>query len=218
MAIQDSLTGGIAVLVSGGLDSTVLLADQLAQGRRVQPIHVRCGFSWEDAEARTLTRLLAVPPLTGRVPAVVTLTVDTRDCYPADHWARLGAPPAFDSPDEDVYLKDRNLMLISHAGLWCRRHGVTRLLLGSLAGNPFPDATPDFFAQMTTVISRGLSHPIQVAAPYLTLRKDEVAQRGKAIGVPLDLTLSCMNPRDGDQPCLACSKCRERGPLDLNIA
>lgn len=200
----------VAVLVSGGLDSTVLMADELAQGRRVQPIHVRCGFSWEDAEARTLMRLQALPPLTGRVPAVVTLTVDTRDRYPADHWARLGAPPAFDSPDEDVYLEGRNLLLISHAALWCRRHGVARLLLGSLAGNPFPDATPGFFAEMTTAISGGLGHPIRVAAPYLTLRKDEVVQRGKALGVPLAVTLSCMNPQEDDRPCFACSKCRER--------
>ena len=220
MTIQESRTGGVAVLVSGGLDSTVLMVDELSHGRRVHPVHLRCGFSWEDAEARTLTRLLAAPPLAGRVPAVVTITVDARDRYPADHWARRGAPPAFDSPDKDVYLEGRNLLLIPHAALWCRRHGVARLLLGSLAGNPFPDATPAVFAEMTTAISAGLPHPIQVAAPYLTLRKAAVVQRGRALGVPLELTLSCMNPQEDDRPCLACSKCRERrdataGPQDL---
>lgn len=210
MANEDLLTGGVAVLASGGLDSTVLLADQLARGRRVQPVHVRCGFSWEDAEARALTRLLALPPLAGRVPAVVTVTVDARDRYPADHWARLGAPPAFDSPDEDVYLEDRNLLLITHAAPWCRRHGVTHLLLGSLAGNPFPDATPAFFAEMTAAISGDSDHPIQVAAPFLAWRKDQVVKRGAALGVPLAVTLSCMNPQEDDRPCRACSKCRER--------
>ena len=87
---------------------------------------------------------------------------------------------------------------------------MTRLPLGSLAGNPFPDAPPVFFAAMTTAISGGRGHPFQVAAPYLTLRKDEVVQRGLELGVPLDLTLSCMNPQEDDRPCLACSKCRER--------
>lgn len=204
------MTEAVAVLVSGGLDSTVLLADELARGHVAQPIHVRCGLSWEDAEARALGRLLALPPLAGRTPALVTLTVDTADGYPADHWARQGRPPAFDAPDEDVYLEDRNLRLITQAARWCRQHSVTRLVLGSLAGNPFPDATADFFAEMTTAVSRGLSHPIEVGAPYLTLRKSDVVQRGNALGVPLDLTLSCMNPLQDDRPCNACSKCRER--------
>lgn len=204
------MTEAVAVLVSGGLDSTVLLADELARGRVAQPIHVRCGLSWEDAEARALGRLLASPPLAGRTPALVTLTVDAADVYPADHWARQGRPPAFDAPDEDVYLEGRNLQLISQAARWCRQHGVTRLVLGSLAGNPFPDATQDFFVEMTTAVSRGLREPIEIGAPYLTLRKTDVVQRGNALGVPLDLTLSCINPLQDDRPCKACSKCRER--------
>jgi len=210
MAIQKSVTKGVAVLVSGGLDSTVLLADELAQGHFAQPIHVRCGLSWEDAEARALECLLASPPLAGRTPALITLTVDTGDVYPADHWARQGRPPAFDSPDEDVYLEGRNLRLITPAARWCRNNNVARLVLGSLAGNPFPDATPDFFAAMTTAVSRGLSHSFEIGAPYLTLRKADVVRRGNALGVPLDLTLSCMNPQQDDRPCNACSKCRER--------
>lgn len=204
------MSGAAAVLWSGGLDSTVLLADELSAGRAVQPIHVRCGLGWEPAEARTMARLLAEPPLAGRTPAVVTLSVDTRDIYPQDHWAILGTPPAFDAPDEDVFLEGRNLLLISKAAVWCRQHGVKRLLLGPLAGNPFPDATPEFFAAMARAASMGLNHPFEIAAPFLARTKHEVAQRGLELGVPLDLTLSCMNPTAEDGHCGACSKCRER--------
>jgi 7-cyano-7-deazaguanine synthase len=205
-----AVKGGIAVLVSGGLDSTVLLADVVAQGYAAQAIHVRCGFAWEEAEARVLARILSAPPLVSRTPAPVTLTVDARDFYPSDHWARAGGPPPFNSPDADVYLEGRNVLLITHAALWCRRHGVTRLVLGSLAGNPFPDATPAFFAAMAMALSRGLDYAFDIRAPYLTLAKYEVAHRGRALGVPIELTLSCMNPGTADRPCGACSKCRER--------
>jgi 7-cyano-7-deazaguanine synthase len=204
------MSGPTAVLFSGGVDSTVLLAEELARGRRVHPIHVRVGLAWEDAEARAITRLLAAAPFVGRARPGVTLTVDARDIYPSDHWARVGTPPAFDSPDREVYIEGRNLLLLAHAALWCRQHGVGRLALAPLAGNPFPDATLEFFAAMSTAVSLGLDSPIEIVAPYLALKKHEVVARGLRLGVPLEFTLSCMNPAPGDRHCGKCSKCRER--------
>src|SRR3982751_6992870 len=96
------------VLFSGGLDSAVLLAMELSRGGGVQPVHVRAGLAWEDAEARAIQRLLDSPPFAGHVAPVRTLTVDMRDIYPPSHWAVAGHPPAYDTPDEDVYLDGRN--------------------------------------------------------------------------------------------------------------
>jgi 7-cyano-7-deazaguanine synthase len=42
------------------------------------------------------------------------------------------------------------------------------------------------------------------------MHKEDVIRLGLELGVPLELTLSCMNPADGDHPCGRCSKCRER--------
>jgi 7-cyano-7-deazaguanine synthase len=140
---------------------------------------------------------------------MTTLTVDMRDVYPADHWAVRGRPPAYDTPDEDVYLEGRNVVLIAKSAVMCARLGVDRLALGPLAGNPFPDATPEFFAAMSRAMSLGLARPLNVVAPLSTLHKEEVVKMGLELGVPLDLTLSCMNPTDG-RPCGRCSKCRER--------
>lgn len=199
-----------AVLFSGGLDSAVLLAHELHTSGAAQPIHVRAGMAWEDAEARTIARLLALPPFTGRVAPLVTLTVDMREVYPPTHWAITGTPPAYDTPDEDVYLEGRNIVLISKAAVLCTRLKIHRLVLGPLAGNPFPDATPQFFEAMSRAMSLGLAHELAIAAPLATMHKEDVIKLGWSLSVPLDMTLSCMNPQPGDVACRECSKCRER--------
>ena len=198
-----------AVLLSGGLDSAVLLAQEIDAGGTVWPIHVRAGLAWEDAEARAIARLLAHAPYAGRVKPVATLTVDMREIYPPTHWAVVGQPPAYDTPDEDVFLEGRNIILIAKAAVLCARLKTSRLVLGPLAGNPFPDATPDFFMAMSRAMSLGLAWTLEVAAPFTVLHKEDVIRRGVELGVPLELTLSCMRP-NGDRHCGLCSKCRER--------
>jgi 7-cyano-7-deazaguanine synthase len=204
-----------AVLFSAGLDSAVLAADALLQGR-VRPIYVGVGFAWEEEERRMAARLLAAPPFAGRVDPIVTLTFDMRDVFPPSHWAIRGEPPAFDTPDEDVYIHGRNVILVSKASVYMSRTAARgsdpermRLLLGTLAGNPFPDATAGFFAAMSRALSLGVGAPLAIEAPFATFHKADVIRRGVELRVPFELTLSCMQPRDGLH-CGRCSKCRER--------
>jgi len=132
-----------------------------------------------------------------------------RDVYAAAHWAVTGTPPAYDTPDEDVYLPGRNVILLGKAAVLCAAAGLSRIVIGTLAHNPFPDATPEFCAAIARALSLGLAHEIGVDAPYAALEKADVVRRGAALGVPFDLTLSCMKPA-GQMHCGTCSKCRER--------
>jgi 7-cyano-7-deazaguanine synthase len=198
----------VAVLFSGGLDSAVLLGMAAAQGPAV-PIYVAVGLAWEAAEIRAAERLLRAAPFAGRVRPLVRLHAEMRDVYPANHWAIRGEAPGYDTPDSDVYLDGRNVILLSKAAVYMARAGIERVFIGPLAGNPFPDATPQFFAAMSAALSLGLAAPIRIEAPLAHLHKADVVGLGRQLGVPLDLTLSCMQP-DGDGPCGRCSKCRER--------
>ena len=198
-----------AVLFSGGLDSAVLLALERRDHSEVWPIHVRAGLAWEGAEARAIARLLGDRPFANRVAPVTTLQLDMRDVYPPTHWAVRGQPPGYDTPDEDVYLEGRNIVLASKAAVLCARLGVERLVLGPLAGNPFPDATPEFISTLSRALSLGLGRRLDVATPLVTMHKEDVVRLGLELGVPLARTLSCMNPED-DRHCGRCSKCRER--------
>ena len=197
-----------AVLFSAGLDSAVLLA-AAAQQEPVVPIYVSVGLAWEAEEQAMAARLFASGAYRGRVRPLVALRFDMRDVYPASHWAILGEPPAFDTPDEDVYIEGRNVVLICKASVYMARHGLTRLLIGTLANNPFPDASAAFFEAMGRAVSMGLGARIVVETPFAGLHKVEVVRRGLELGVPLELTLSCMRPSHGLH-CGLCSKCRER--------
>ena len=198
-----------AVLCSAGLDSAVLVAAE-ARTSRVQPLYVSVGLGWEDAESQALARLTRSDAFAG-VDPVVSLRFDMTDVYPPGHWAIEGRPPAYDTPDEDVYLAGRNLVLLTKGGVFCASTAVHhRLALGILAGNPFPDATPAFLDALGRAMSLGLHHPIQIAAPFSGMHKSEVILLGMELGVPLGLTLSCMSPTPDARHCGSCSKCRER--------
>ena len=197
------------MLFSGGLDSAVLVAEAARHGPAA-PIYVSVGFAWETEERAMAARLIAaLREASARVAPPVYLQFDMRDIFPATHWAIRGEPPAFDTPDEDVFLDGRNVILLSKAAVYMSRHDMERIYIGPLAGNPFPDATPRFFETMARALSLGLGTSIHIEAPFAAMHKPDVIRLGIELGVPLELTLSCMQP-EGGRHCGKCSKCRER--------
>ena len=198
----------VAVLLSGGLDSAVLAA-RAARSAVVQPVYVSTGLAWEAEELALVSRLLASPAYASGVLPLARILVLASDLYPETHWARRGEPPAYDTPDEAVYLPGRNILLLSKAGVLCALKGIHRLAIGPLAGNPFPDATPEFFASMARTLSLGLDHPLAIETPLASMHKEDVIRLGASLGVRFELTMSCMRP-SGGRHCGLCSKCRER--------
>jgi 7-cyano-7-deazaguanine synthase len=202
----------VAVLFSAGLDSAVLLAHALRstpQDKSIQPIYVKAGLAWETEELAMAERLLRSGLYGARVLPLVVLSVDMRDVYPASHWAVRGEAPAYDTPDEDVYIEGRNIVLLSKAAIYMARAKISRVMIGPLAGNPFPDASAAFFDAMSNALSLGLAFAIKIDAPFAALHKADVIRLGRSLGVPFELSLSCMQPQEG-RHCGQCSKCRER--------
>jgi 7-cyano-7-deazaguanine synthase len=195
----------IAVLSSGGLDSSVLLAEE-AKSAEVYPIYVQCGLAWEEMEHEALAaflRTLNHP----RVKPVTTLSAPIETMY-GGHWSVSGdSVPDAEESDSSVYLPGRNILLIGLAAVWCSTHDVSRIAIGSLAGNPFPDATPKFFSEFASALGSGLNHPIEVKAGFRDLHKWEIIKRFGHL--PLESTLTCMAPREL-RHCGQCNKCRER--------
>jgi 7-cyano-7-deazaguanine synthase len=199
----------VAVLASGGLDSSVLLAD-LARKREVFPIYIAAGLAWEDLERKVLSDYVKALG-SANVRPVTILELPVRGLY-GEHWSTTGQDvPAYEAPDSAVYLPGRNVLLIGLAGVWCALNGVHEIAIGSLDDNPFPDATPSFFEDYGKLLSTSLSHELRVVAPYRHRHKAEIIAAFPDL--PFELTVTCMAPRlvEGRVVhCGACNKCRER--------
>jgi 7-cyano-7-deazaguanine synthase len=163
----------------------------------VQPFYIRTDVVWAEAELACLRRLLAAiatgsRELAERIADLVVFDLPLGDLY-QDHWSISGSEtPDDDSPDEAVYLPGRNALLALKPLLWCQTHGVS-------------DA---FFDQFGAAVATGGRGPqVRVTRPFAKLTKADVLQR--AAGLPLELTFSCLSPRD-DQHCGRCNKCGER--------
>ncbi len=201
-----AIDGAVAVLASGGVDSAVLVAHLVSQGREVTPIYVRFGLAWEDTEVRHLERFLASLTATPANPLIV-LDLPVADVY-GTHWSVTGeGVPDHSSPDEAVYLPGRNLLLLAKSSVWCALNGVPTIALGTLAANPFADADREFFDGLSAVIGRALAFPLEVATPFAGRKKREVIDLGRDFA--LDLTFSCIAP-NSDRHCGRCNKCAER--------
>jgi 7-cyano-7-deazaguanine synthase len=66
-----------------------------------------------------------------------------------------------------------------------------------------------FFETMARAMSLGVGRELAIVTPLAGLHKDDVIRMGAELAVPMELSMSCMKPRDGVH-CGACSKCRER--------
>jgi 7-cyano-7-deazaguanine synthase len=188
------------------MDSAVLLGEALREGRTVHPLYVRCGLAWEKAELHWLKRFLAATA-SPRLKPLTVLNAPVEALY-GGHWSLTGRNvPGYRSKDERVYLPGRNLLFLSQAAVFCARRGIPDVLLGTLGGNPFPDATPAFFRAAEKAAALALGARVNVLAPFRRLTKAQVLDRGR--GLPLHLAFSCLSPR-GMRPCGRCNKCAER--------
>ena len=203
---------GVAVLTSGGLDSCAMLADT-AQRDIAYPIYVKTGMIWEVAEQAALDRFLQAIASPNLMPLTI-LELPAKPLLGAQHWTMSNDEiPEYDAPDETVYIPGRNIVLISLAAIWCSTNNVHHIQIGTLAGNPFPDATPEFRELIAKSNSVGLDHKLTVSAPLSNFHKPEILNKF-GTRFPLHLTLTCANPASVDanaaQHCGACNKCRER--------
>lgn len=195
----------VSVLSSGGLDSCTLVAE-LAREREVFPLYVEAGLAWEAEERRALDAFLAA--IAGpRLRPLTVLSASARPIY-GDHWSTTGhGVPGAGTEDAAVYLPGRNVILLALAAAWSATHGVHEIALGTLGHNPFPDATPAFFASFEAALGAGLAHEVRILAPYRGIHKEELIRRARDL--PLEKTLTCIAPRGGVH-CGRCNKCDER--------
>ncbi len=199
-------TKEIAVLASGGLDSSILISYLLKNHAIVQPIYIQNSHIWEKAELTVLKKFLKAIR-NPRLKPLVLLSMPTQDLYQT-HWSLTGKnTPGVKSHDKEVYLPGKNIFLVAKASVFCALRKIPLLALGPLKTNPFPDASSSFFKNIGQVCSQGLNYKLKILTPFLNRSKKEVMKLGSQL--PLELTFSCLSPK-GLSHCGRCNKCAER--------
>lgn len=202
------------VLVSGGLDSGILIGHLLAQGLRVQPFYIQSHLYWQRAEEHALRKFLRAMN-SPQLDTLVALELPLADLY-GSHWSITGkAIPDGRSADEAVFLPGRNALLIIKAALWCQLHGIESLALATLGTNPFADSSDEFFGAIEQAFTLAESAPLQIVRPFGQMTKEQVMTVGAEL--PLELTFSCIDPVGNDH-CGKCNKCAERRGAFASIA
>lgn len=195
----------IAVLASGGLDSSILIS-HLSETYTVHPIYISCGLIWENQEKKCLNSFLKSIN-SPHIKPTTLLNLPMRKIY-KDHWSITSKGiPDHTTPDESVYLEGRNLALITIASIWCSSNNISTITIGTLKENPFPDASKSFFKKIELSISIALSKKISIQAPFSTINKTELLQEFQHL--PLHLTMTCLSPKKNVH-CGQCNKCNER--------
>ena len=194
------------MLASGGLDSSVMLAELASGGREVFPIYVRAGLMWERHELGALRRYIRRLKLDS-IHAVSVLRLPMGDVA-GGHWSITGRKvPGYRAALSSNYILGRNLSLLSKAAIFCAYNRIGEIAMAPLESNPFPDARPEFFRALERAIELGVGLPLRILTPYVGMTKGDLIRRGA--NLPLRFTVTCARPQ-GITHCGRCTKCAER--------
>jgi 7-cyano-7-deazaguanine synthase len=206
------------VLLSGGLDSTTVLALASREGHAVHALTFRYGQRHAH-EVEAARRIAARAAVTRHL----VLDSDLRQFGGSALTGDLSVPKdrALDGTAEGIpetYVPARNTIFLSYALAWCEVLGAADIFIGvnALDYSGYPDCRPEFieaFERMARLATRagvedGLG--VRIRAPLLHLSKHEIIALGTSLGVDYGLTTSCYDPSPEGVACGHCDACQLR--------
>lgn len=192
------------ILLSGGLDSTVLLADFVSRCRHEWAGEWTCeaiAFDYGQRHRRELQSAVAVAAHYGvplaMIPLPAGFLTGSSLTYGND---TLTGPP--------TVVPGRNLVFLSLAVAHAAAHGFLTVQFGAHAGDAetYPDCRPAFVSALNQAARP--AYGVTITAPFLTHDKRGIVTRGRLLNVPFDMTWSCY--AGGETPCGGCGACVER--------
>lgn len=206
------------VLLSGGMDSAVVLAMAQERGYACHALSVRYGqrhTSELDAADRIARALDAVSHKTVSVDlrsiggsALTDALIDV----PLDSQAHPGSDPI-----PVTYVPARNTIMLSLALGWAEVLGATDIFCGvnAVDYSGYPDCRPEFIDAFETLANLATKAGVEgagfhVHAPLLHLGKADIVREGLRLGVDFAQTVSCYQADAQGRACAHCDACRLR--------
>jgi 7-cyano-7-deazaguanine synthase len=209
IVIRGFATVKTVVVYSGGLDSTVLLHQLLADGDQVLALSVdygqrhrveleyarrlaeAVGIEWRLADLSSVGQLLGGSSLTSPDVAV-----------PHGHYAEQSM--------KQTVVANRNMIMLSVAAGWAISQRADRVAYAAHTGDHaiYPDCRPEFAEAVDRAIRLADWHEIHLVCPFVRLTKAQIVARGAELGVDFAKTWSCY--KGGAIHCGRCGTCFER--------
>jgi 7-cyano-7-deazaguanine synthase len=201
------------VLVSGGMDSAVVLALAREQGFAVHALSVSYG-------QRHTSELQAADRISRALGAVAhkTVNVDLRAIGgSALTDATIDVPEAGGQGIPVTYVPARNTIMLSVALGWAEVLGAGEIFCGvnAVDYSGYPDCRPEFIAAFETLANLATKAGVEGAglriwAPLLHMGKADIVREGLRLGVDFGQTVSCYRADADGLACRHCDACRLR--------
>lgn len=201
------------VLLSGGIDSTVLMY-HLVELYECWPLTIEYGQKHvkEVLAARNVCearggdllrrwKFVDLSVLRSLLPSALTGVGE----IPKGHYA--------DESMKSTVVPNRNMILLAIAAGYAQGIGAKSVAYGAHANDRavYPDCRPEFAAAMYRAIKLGTGWQqdgVELKTPFVDYAKADVVKLGRKLNVPFKLTWSCYEK--GGRPCLRCGTCTER--------
>ena len=206
---------GAIVLLSGGLDSTTLLAMAREEGYGLYALTFRYGqrHHQELAAAKKVTE--AFPVREHRVVEIDLCAFGGSALTDNIDVPKTGTLSA-DIPV--TYVPARNTIFLSYPLAWAEVLGIGDIFIGvnAVDYSGYPDCRPEFIAayeKMANLATKAAVEgktPISIWTPLMYLSKGEIIRKGLSLGVDYGLTHTCYDPAPDGLACGCCDSCRLR--------
>ena len=216
------------VLLSGGLDSTTVLAMALSEGFEAYAMSFRYWqrHSVELKSAEEVARRLGVA-------RHIILDVDLRGFGGSALTGDTEIPKDRSTLDMArgipvTYVPARNTIFLSFALAWAEVLGSNDIFVGvnALDYSGYPDCRPEYIAayermaNLATKAGVEGAKKLKIHAPLSKLSKADIVRAGMALGVDYSITSSCYDPDPDGRPCAHCDACllRAKGFAEAGMA
>ena len=199
----------VAVLLSGGLDSTTALYWAHTHHEVV------CALSF-DYGSNHAAQELACARYQAEKLGIPYHEIDLRAVSAHLQSALLSGADAIPTADyaednlKQTVVPFRNGIFLAIAAGIAESNAAEGIVIAAHGGDHalYPDCREDFMQAMASAISRGTYAELQILRPFINNSKDEITAIGAALGVDFEHTYSCYCGRE--KHCGLCATCRER--------
>jgi 7-cyano-7-deazaguanine synthase len=209
------------LLLSGGMDSTTLLAVALHEGFAVHALSFRYGQR-HRVELEAAQRVARSMGVEDHITADIDLRLFGGSALTADLPVPRDRPAGAIGTEIPVtYVPARNTIFLSFALAWAEVLGASDIFIGvnALDYSGYPDCRPEYIAAFEAMANLATRAGVEgerrtrIRTPLIALTKKEIIELGLSLGVDYALTTSCYDPTPGGLACGHCDACaiRRRG-------